>query len=302
MKTASQNQTVSAMSLMVIAMLLIPGMDATAKWLSIQFDISPATIAFARFFVQTIFMVLAIVITTGSFRVKAKRPFFNILRGLLIASASMIFFVAVKYMPIADAISIFFVEPIIVMFLSWMFLGEILGWRRVLAAIVGFFGALLIIQPSFETFGLISLLPLCTAILFSIYLILTRKFGVEENLLSMQFYAGIGGMGLSIVVMFFGGIAGIGDLEFTLPTQFALLAGLFLVGAIATGTHIMIVHAFSIAPASTLAPFQYVEIISATFLGLVIFGDFPNPVKWLGTAIIVLSGLFIFWRERKALR
>lgn len=302
MKNVSRNQTVSAMILMVTAMLLIPAMDATAKWLSIQFDISPATIAFARFFVQTIFMILAIAITTRSLRIKANRPFFNILRGLLIASASMIFFIAVKYMPIADAISIFFVEPIIVMFLSWMFLGEILGWRRILAAIVGFFGALLIIQPSFDTFGLVSLLPLCTAVLFSFYLILTRKFGVEENLLSMQFYAGLGGMALSIVVMFFGGIAGIGDLEFTLPSQLTPLAGLFLVGAIATGTHIMIVRAFSLAPASTLAPFQYVEIISATLLGLVVFGDFPNPVKWLGTAIIISSGLFIFWRERKASR
>ena len=299
MKPQGQDQIVKAMLLMIVAMLFIPGMDSVGKWLSITHGISPATIVFARFFVQTIIVYLLIILGTGSFKVFAQKPFFNLLRGVFIACASMVFFTAIKYMPLADAIAIFFVEPIIVMFMSWMFLGETLGWRRVVAAIVGFLGAVLVIQPSYELFGLVSLLPLCTAVLFSIYLVLTRKFGQQEDLFAMQFFAGIGGMIMSTCAMMIGGAAGFADLTFSLPTTNVSVFGLFMVGVLATITHLMIVRAFSIAPASTLAPFQYIEIISATFLGYYIFGDFPNNSQWVGTIIIIASGLFIFWRERQ---
>ena len=288
-----------AMSLMVIAMLIIPGMDIIAKWLATRFEMAPASITFSRFLVQIVLMALLIVIRTKSFRVSVQNSMFNILRGLLIGAASMLFFISVKYMPVADAISIFFVEPIFVMFLSWIFLKERVGWRRLLAAIVGFGGALLVIQPSFSEFGSVSLLPLCTAILFAFYLILTRKYGVDDDPMKMQFFSGIGGVLFCATAIGFGEIVGIEDLKYTLPTQIQVFGLLFLIGVIATLGHLMIVLAFSMAPASILAPFQYVEIVSATLLGLLIFDDFPNSSKWLGTAIIIGSGLFIFWREQR---
>ena len=295
----ASNRVTFAMSIMVIAMLIIPGMDIIAKLLATRFEMAPASITFARFLVQVILMSMLIIVRTKSFRLSARNSMFNILRGLLIGSASMLFFISVKYMPVADAISIFFVEPIFVMFLSWIFLNERVGWRRVLAAIVGFCGALLVIQPSFSEFGLVSLLPLCTATLFAFYLILTRKYGVDDDPMKMQFFSGIGGVMFCSAAIIFGEAVGIEDLKVTLPNQLQIFGWLFLIGVIATAGHLMIVSAFTIAPASILAPFQYVEIVSATLLGLMIFGDFPNPSKWLGTAIIIGSGLFIFWREQR---
>ncbi len=297
--TIQNNRVTGAMTIMVIAMLIIPGMDILAKWLATSFHMAPATITFSRFFVQVILMSVLVVLRSGPLGFSARNSVFNIVRGLLIGSASMLFFISVKYMPVADAISIFFVEPIFVMFLSWVFLNETIGWRRVMAAIVGFGGALLVIQPSFSQFGPVSLLPLCTATLFAFYLILTRKYGVGDSPMKMQLFSGIGGVVFCSIAMLVGEVSGVEDLAFTIPVQFEVFAGLFLIGVIATLGHLLIVLAFSMAPASTLAPFQYIEIVSATILGLMIFGDFPSPSKWLGTGIIISSGLFIFWREQR---
>jgi len=169
-----------------------------------------------------------------------------------------------------------------------------------LAAIVGFGGALLVIQPSFSQFGAVSLLPICTALLFSVYLILTRKYGIGDNPINMQFYSGLGGMIFCASALFIGEVGEITDLMITIPQSYEAIGWILVIGLIATVGHLMIVNAFSMAPASILAPFQYVEIVSATILGLLIFGDFPSPSKWLGTAIIIGSGLFIFWREQGA--
>lgn len=299
MNTTNNTNVTSAMLIMVLAMLLVPGMDAIAKWLATQFSVSPATIAFVRFLVQSLLLFTLVAMRTRSVHITARKPAFNILRGLLMAAASMIFFISVKYMPIADAISIFFVEPIFVMFLSWIFLGETIGWRRVVAAFVGFLGAMLVIQPSFELFGLISLLPLCTAILYSFYLILTRKYGVEDSPMNMQFYAGIGGVIFGAIVLAIGEGMQVPDLMITIPKDFASVFWLVVIGILATVSHLLIVIAFTKAAASTLAPFQYIEIVSATILGLLIFGDFPNLSKWIGTGIIIASGLYIFWREQQ---
>ena len=291
-------QTTTAMIIMIGAMLLVPGMDILAKWLAATFGLAPASITFMRFLVQTILMFLLIVIRFRTLKIIAKNPLFNIIRGLLSGAASMFIFISVKYMPVADAISIFFVEPIFVMFLSWIFLGETIGWRRVIAAITGFGGALLVIQPSFAQFGAISLLPLCAAISFSFYLILTGKFGNEDNPMFMQFYSGFGGMVFCFIALMFGQATAITDLAITIPSHFEAIGWLFVIGVIATVAHLMIVTAFSMAPASVLAPFQYIEIVSATILGLLIFDNFPSPSKWFGTAIIIASGLYIFWREQ----
>ena len=288
-----------AMAIMVAAMLFAPAMDAIAKTLATQYAVSPATTTFARFVVQStfLFMFVGLAWRIGDLPVYFSR--INVVRGMLMGLAAMLFFVAIKYMPLADAIAVFFVEPIIVMLMSALFLGEKVGARRLIAALFGFVGAIIVIKPSYELFGLVSLLPLCTAFLFSVYLILTRLSGVNDPPLIMQFYAGIGGVLLCGSVLVIGTFFGAEDFELTLPERSQAWALLLSIGLFGVASHLMIVIAFSMAPASILAPFQYIEIIGATIFGLILFNEFPDFIKWIGILIIVGSGAYIFFREQR---
>lgn len=297
---ASKDDTItSAMIIMVGAMMFLPLMDVFSKLLSTQHGVSPVTITWTRFAGQSGLLFFAIIAKFGFSALAGKNTWLNIVRGFFVGAAVSIFFIAVKYLPLADAISIFFVEPLVVMFLSTIFLGEKVGWRRALAAIIGFFGALLIIQPTYEIFGWKALLPLATACLFASYLILSRKMGKQDHPYVMQFWCGIGGIAICSLFLAIGQWAGLEDLTFTLPTSFTPLLYLAIIILIATAGHLLIIIAFSRAPVAILAPFQYLEIIALVVAGYVVFGDFPSPIKWLGICIIIGSGLYIFLRERK---
>lgn len=167
-----------------------------------------------------------------------------------------------------------------------------------LAVAVGFVGALIVVQPSYEIFGPVSLLPMLAALMFAFYLVLTSKLSQSEDVLTMQFWSGFVGVVTLNVIMATGTAAQFELLTYRIPTlqEWLLMA---LAGAIGTSMHLLIVHAFRLAPASVLAPLNYMEIVSATLLGYLIFGDFPDALRWLGIAIIVFSGLFIFWRESR---
>ena len=297
--SAANTQIARAMMIMVAAMLFAPVMDAIAKSLATQSDVSPATVTFGRFVVQTLFLSVFVAVAWSKGAVKYVFSWVNILRGMIMGLAAMLFFTAIKYMPLADAIAVFFVEPLIVMLMSSVFLGEKVGWRRVTAAVIVFGGAIIVIRPSYELFGAVSLLPLCTAFLFSIYLILTRISGSNQEPLVMQFYAGIGGVLLCGAVLAVGTPLGSVDFGLSLPTTSQAWSLLLGIGLFAVASHMLIVIAFTMAPASILAPFQYVEIVSATILGYVIFNDFPASVQWLGIMIIIGSGVYIFLREQK---
>ena len=292
MAAGPEQRPVLAMALMLVAMLILPGIDAIAKWLSDT--ISAGQVAWCRFLFQTVLMLPLFLRTRGSTFTRALP--LHALRGALIALATLLFFAALKFLPLADAISIFFVEPLILTLLSALFLAEPVGRRRLTAVAVGFAGALVVIRPSFAELGLPALLPLGAAMSFAVYLMLTRTLAQHEQPERMQFYAGFFGAVVMSVALLIGDTAGVQVLSYVAPDvdQWLLLAGL---GVIATGGHLMVVHAFRRAPAGLLAPFQYVEIVGATILGLVFFGDFPDSTTWVGVAIIVASGLYVFHRE-----
>jgi S-adenosylmethionine uptake transporter len=296
----SSNQTASArdvqhgLLLMSLAMLILPGIDAITKYLSDS--LSSGEIAWSRFLFQTLFL-LPVVLRGGGLRV-GRRLWIHGARGTLIAAATLMFFTSLGSLPLADAISIFFVGPFILTLLSAVFLGERVGWRRLLAVAVGFAGALIVIRPSYETFGLTALLPAGAATAYSCYMVLTRWLVRDDSIAIMQFYTGVfGGLTLSIA-LWFGAATGIEILTPTWPTatEWLWLAAL---GVIAAVGHWMIVIAVHRVGASMVAPLQYLEIVGATILGLVFFGDFPDGVTWLGVAIIIGSGLYVFYRERK---
>lgn len=297
--TSGMEAHVKGMAIMVLSVLLLPLMDAIGKWLAMVDNMPPATVTFMRFFIQCWLMFFILLIVGGFAALRTQHLAGNLIRGVLMGFGGLCFFTAVKYMPLADAMAVFFAEPLILTLLSAIFPEGKVGWRRFSAVGVGLIGTMIVIQPSFEIFGAVSLLPLATAVTFAIYLILNRKYGAKESPLVMQFYAGVGGWVFAGIAMIFGTAAGLGDLSFGLPRGIQPWLLLLLLGTIGTVSHLMVVQAFKLAPASMLAPFQYLEIVNAVLVGLILFGDFPTPSKWCGIAIIVGSGFYVFMRERR---
>ncbi len=295
---AGSNQIIISrgLALMALAMLVIPSMDILGKLLSK--DINGIQVAQWRFGFQAVLILPVLLWLKGTHALLPNHIGLNVVRAVLMAGAVTCFFTALRWMPVPDAIAIFFVEPLLLTILSAVFLKEHVGWRRRIAVIVGFIGALIVIQPSYEIFGPVSLLPVATAALFATYLLLTKKLAASEDPLTMQFFSGVVGFSILTLVAVAGSAAGISIVEMVMPTprQWLLLFG---VGIIATVCHLMIVHAFKRAPASVLAPFQYLEIVSATILSYLVFSEVPDATKWLGIAIIIGSGLYVWWRERQ---
>ncbi len=283
-----------AMTLMIVAMLMLPGMDAIAKWLS--GTISAGQVTWSRFFFQTVLMSPLLLTTHGEWL--NNKLFLHAARGVLIGGATLLFFSGLAYLPIAEAISIFFIEPLLVTILSAVLLGESVGWRRLSAIFVGFIGALIIIRPTFAEIGLPTLYPVGAACCFSFYIILTRKLVATEDPIRLQFFAGMFGLGIMSLALFIGADNDYAMLKVVSPSlfQWGLLA---ILGVIATLAHLLVTYAYRRAPVSILAPFQYVEIIGATLLGLMLFDDFPDGVTWLGVAVVVGSGIYVFHRESK---
>lgn len=289
---------------MAFAMMILPCMDAIAKYLATAQlmpgqSMSPGQVSFYRFFFQLLLTLPLLVTVGGADAFRAKRPRMNLLRGAIHAAATLLFFTAVKYMPLADVFAIYFVEPFMLVALLAIFLGEQVGWRRWIAILIGFGGAMIVIQPSFEIFGLTSLLPVLCAFLFAIYLFMNRAIGDADPPLTMQTVSGLGGTLFMGVVLFVGDFAGSPDFAMSLPPTGFVLVLLLVLGGLSAYGHLLVVHAFRLAPVSILAPFQYFEIISATILGFTLFGEFPTPSKWLGVVIIVGSGLYVIWSERR---
>jgi len=294
----SQQNPLQGMAIMAGAMIVLPAMDAIAKYMATFESMSPGQVTFYRFFFQLVCTLPLLLVLFRGKALSARRPWMNLLRGALHGAASLLFFVAVKYMPLADVFAIYFVEPFMLTAMSALFLGDKVGWRRWTAIVVGFGGAMIVIQPSYEIFGLKALLPVCCAFLYSLYLFLNRAIGEADSPLTMQTMAGIGGTLFMAAALFGGNVSGIADFEISLPQSALALVLLLILGSLSGYAHLLIVRAFRLAPLSLLAPFQYFEIISATILGYALFNDFPTVSKWIGIAIIVASGLFIIWRER----
>jgi S-adenosylmethionine uptake transporter len=287
-----QNTTAQAMLMMIVAMLALPGIDAIAKWLS--GSISSGQVTWSRFFFQIILMAPLLMRTRGAWLTPAL--WLHAARGAMIAFATLFFFSGLAYLPMADAIAIFFIEPLLVTLLSALFFGEVLRWRRLSAISLGFIGALIIIRPTFSEVGLAAFYPVAAAFCFSFYIVLTRKLVTNEDPIRLQFFAGIFGCLVMSLALAYGSASGVEILGASWPStqEWQLLA---LLGVIATACHLLVTYAYRFASIGILAPFQYVEIIGATILGLIVFNDFPDAMTWLGIAIIVGSGMYVFHRE-----
>ena len=290
----STDQT-RGMLLMVCAMIILPMLDASAKWLG---QTLPATEVSAGRFIIQMSLLAPLYYAMGQ---KIRMTSFSTseaARGFCLAIATWLFFVALKTLPMAEAISIFFIEPMILTILAALLLGERIRARRITAVIVGFIGAIIVIQPSFDIFGWPALLPLGTAFFFALYMIITRVVAQAKHPIESQVSMSAFALLTILILAAFNDFTGLESRSWRLPdlTEFGVLLTL---GFFATSGHLMVVFALQRADAGLLAPFQYLEVVTASLLGYVIFQDIPKNTTILGVSIIIGSGLYLIHRERQ---
>ena len=281
--------------LMALAVLTIPMSDTIAKWLAA--DLSVGEIAWLRFVFQTLFLLPFVAMYWRGGR---PQPIHLVL-GTLIAASILFLFWGLVHLPLANNIALFFVEPLILVVFSAVFLGERITARRWIGVIGGLVGAVVILRPNWSAYGMASLLPIAAAACYAAYLTATRAWATAprpRDALVLQFWVG----GAAALIMLGFVLLGQG-LDWSLaewrtpaPTQWAWLA---TAGLLAAFAHVLIAMAFARSDASLLAPLQYLEIFGATLLGWLVFAEWPDGFTILGGLIIIAAGLVVV-RERPA--
>jgi len=200
---------------------------------------------------------------------------------------SLQFYWAVAYMPLADLVTIYMAAPIFVTALAWAFLGEKIDAPRAIAVFIGFGGVVLAMRPSSASLSLPALVAIAGCLAFSVIMIITRYLRGTRGIVLVGWQAG--------GALIFGLVTAPTHWVPPTLTDFALLA---LLGVISTIAHIAVNRSLKLAPASVVMPYQYSQIIWAVLLGFLIFGDWPDMAILSGSGIIVVAGLFIFYREQ----
>lgn len=266
---------------------IIPLMDAAAKSLGVT-GYSIVEITWARFFFNAVLILPFLAVSkTYTFRRPKKLHWlaFGVSMQLV---ATYCYFTALKTLPIAEALAIYFIYPFLITAFAPLVLGEQVGFRRWSAVIVGFIGTLIILRPGIESLPPGAYYVLGGAVCFAFYNLFVRKLTAVSGAGEILGYQSlIGAAAMSILVPFF----------WKTPDLFGL--ALFLaMGVVSVSAHFMLIKSYQLAPASFLAPFAYFEIISATLVGLFLFSEFPGPWTWAGIAVIVSCGVYISIRER----
>ncbi|MEK9850473.1 MAG: DMT family transporter [Candidatus Puniceispirillum sp.] len=278
------------------AMFFIPILDVFAKLLGQS--LNPVEVTLMRFLMQILLMA-PFVIWARLWHLPDGTIALQLARGVLLAIATACFFGALQHMPMAEAISIYFAQPLILTAISALFLGEVIRRRRIIAIVIGLIGVAVILQPSLIIFGWPALLPLATALSMAGYVAITRRLAGRAHPYQMQFIVGLAASSVLGGTLALGHGFGIESLAFVMPNKTEFI-WIICMGLVATIGHIFIVWATTNAPASVLAPFQYLEIVSAVILGFAVFGDIPASSTVLGVIIIIASGIYLFHREHIA--
>ncbi|UOM34969.1 DMT family transporter [Acuticoccus sp. I52.16.1] len=280
------------------AMLFIPVLDAMGKVL-VQ-TISPFEIHFVRNLVQTVILLVALpLMGRVIFTPQVRAHWLKIAGvGFFLANTGCFLFWSLQSLPLANAIAIFFVEPLILTMFCVVFLGERVGIHRTSAVLVGLLGAIVVIRPNFAAFGIAAIMPLVAATAFAAGMTVLRRVSGRVDAVRIQAVAGIFGSTYLGLVLLVGGVLGVEIMEFTMPSP-DLWHLLLALGLGATAAQLAITVALRFTEASAVAPFQYLEIVAATAIGYLWFGDFPDALTWVGTGLILASGLYVAHRERR---
>ncbi|MGA0825605.1 MAG: DMT family transporter [Burkholderiaceae bacterium] len=279
----------SALALFLLSGACLSVLDASGKWVVTSSGL--LLLLWFRFSGQ-ILMALAMGLRKeGLTLFHTHRPGLQLLRSVLLIVTSLLFFAGVQYLPLAEASAIAFTGPLWVVLLSWKLLQEPVNSVDRWATYLGFAGILFIVRPGTEVFHPAALLLLGMAIANALYQLLTRRL-TSDSALTTFFYSGLVGFAITTGLLF----------VLPIPTNLPLIVWpvLLLVGLLGGLGHVLMIQAFYQAPASSLSPFVYLQLIWATSLGWLIFNQLPDRLTFVGMGIIALSGSIIVVYRRYA--
>lgn len=274
-------------ALMLVGSGLLTLNDTAMKWVVADHPVGEAV------FVRGLFALLPIALIvrqSGGWGTIAWRRFSaQLVSAILLASALFTFIFSLTLLPIAIATIVVYTNPLFVTALAPFLLGERVGWRRWTAVGIGFAGALLIIGAPGESFSWPVTLPLVAAFLAALRDIVNRRLVAGETSVSILAFSNVVVILCALVTVFFGWTT-LSIVDFTILAFSGIAFGLAMY---------CLIEALRFAEASLLSPFKYAAILLAVLLGYLIWGDAPDLKTWGGALLIVCSGLFILWRERR---
>lgn len=267
--------------LLLLAMTLVPIMDAAAKQLGQRLPVIEVT--WGRYFFNALLVLPVALWRHGAHAFIVPRLNVQLARGACLVVATFVFFLTLTQLPMADTLALGFLYPLLVALLAPFMLGERVSRRSVVAAGIGFLGALLIIRPGSELFQPAAVIGLSVGFFFAGYVILTRLLaGTAPPLITLAYGTLVGAVLCSALVPF----------SFVAPTP-AEWAIMLLIGVVSSVSHLLLIMAYASAPASVLAPLGYFEMIATVTIGWLWFGDIPILPTWAGIAVICGTGLYV---------
>jgi drug/metabolite transporter (DMT)-like permease len=282
------NPSMLGVVLMACAMLSIPLVDGLAKYLSGSY--SPLFLAWARYTTASLIVLPIAAATRAGSPFPAERRTSHLLRTVCLVIAMTLYFLAIAQIPLATAVSAYFVGPVVAVALSLLVLKERVTPRKILSLVLGFVGAIVILRPGAVMEPGV-LLALGSGVFFAFYVIATRQAAqVSDPLKTLAFQCAAGALLLTPQALVFWATPAWSDLM--------LFAAL---GAMSAISHLLSIAAFRHAEASTLAPLVYLELIGAALVGYLAFNDIPGAATLAGAALIVAAGVLLLeWRPRAA--
>jgi len=313
----SERQNIAGLGILfvLIGVFCISINDLLIKQLSGGYPLHQ--IVFARSGIGILFSLVIVQYEGGLGILRTAQPWLHTLRGLLIVVANMTFFLALAVLPLADATALFFAAPLFITLLSIPMLGEKVGPLRLGAVAIGFGGVVIMQRPwadagALEVSRIVLLLPVLSALTYALNQLLTRKLGVASKASAMAVYIQATFILVSLLFFVVAGDGRFADGATNRSVIFLLrawvwpaepdmwvFAGLGLNSAI---IGYCLSQAYRLADAATVAPFEYIGLPLAVFWGFAVFGDLPVFEVWIGIALILASGLFVFLRERHKAR
>ena len=275
--------------LMIITTIVFASQDGLSKYLATEYNVY--MVVMIRYWFFAAFVISMSSRRTGGIKriAKTKSPILQIFRSLILVAEMCITILAFTLLGLAETHAIFASYPLIIAMLSGPILGEYVGWRRWLAICVGFIGILIILNPGNGIFSPYALVPLAGAILFAIYGLLTRYVGQYDDSSTSFYWTGVVG---SIAMTVIG-------LNFWDPVSRSDWSVMLLLSASGVVGHYLLIKCYEVAEASAIQPFAYLQLIWASMIGIIIFGEQITTNVLIGACIIVGAGLFTLWRERK---